>query len=443
MDFRKRSIDMLHGSLTKNIILFALPIALSSMLQQLFNAADTAAVGRFADAEALAAVGTNGELTALLISLSAGLSIGTNVILADFIGSHKTEGLHDIINASLTLALVTGLLFCCIGQFAARPLLILIQTPASILSLAVQYLRIYFFGYPFLMLYDFASAVLRSEGNSRSPFRALLLSGILNVILNLFFVIICRLGVAGVAIATDIATACSAAIVLAVLVKEKGMFQFDIRHLRYAGKILKIGVPAAIQGAVFCFANIFVQAAVNSFGPSAVAGSAIAMNFEYFGYYMITAYGQSATTFVSQNHAAGNLKRCRNILSVSLICSLAFCAAVTVPLVIWRHAAAAFFSKDTEVIRMACIRIMLILIYEPLCCFYEIPAGVLRGFGYSALPAAVTIICTCLLRIVWIMTVFRHFRTFASLFIVFPVSWIITALLMIFFLHHKVTYTAS
>lgn len=204
-----------------------------------------------------------------------------------------------------------------------------------------------------------------------------------------------------------------------------------------------IGVPAAIQGAVFCFANIFVQAAVNSFGPSAVAGSAIAMNFEYFGYYMITAYGQSATTFVSQNHAAGNLKRCRKILFVSLICSLTFCAAITVPLVIWRHAAAAFFSKDAEVISMACIRIMLILIFEPLCCFYEIPAGVLRGFGYSALPAAVTIICTCLLRIVWIMTVFRHFHTFTSLFTVFPISWIITSLIMIFFLHHKVTYTAS
>ena len=434
MNAINKPVDMLHGSLLRSLTVFAIPIALCSMLQQLFNSTDTAVVGRFADANALAAVGANGELIALLISLSAGLSVGTNVLLAHFIGCQKSDPLPDIIHTSLALALLIGIPFACIGQLIAVPVLTLIQTPASILSLSALYLRIYFAGYPFLLLYDFASAVLRARGNSRSPFLALVLSGMLNLLLNLFFVIICHLGVAGVAIATDIATAFSAGIVLWILHTEKSAFHFSpvkLRlHGRYVCQILKIGIPAAIQGAVFCFANVFVQTAVNSFGTDAVAGSAIAMNFEYFGYYMITAYGQGATTFVSQNFAAGSLKRCRQILFTCLASSFLLCGAITTPLVIWRSFASAFFSADPQVIRMACIRIMFILAFEPFCCLYEIPAGVLRGMGHSTFPAAVTIVGTCLLRILWIMTVFPHFHTFRALFIIFPVSWIITAVPM-------------
>lgn len=431
---KNRSVDMLHGPFTGKLILFALPIAFSSMLQQLFNAADTAVVGRFADAGALAAVGTNGEIVALLVTLSTGLSVGANVLIARYIGEGKKEPVSTILHTSLLLALLMGILGAIIGQFIASPLLMAIRTPEEILPDAITYLRLYFIGYPFLMLYDFGAAILRSKGDSRLPFLILTLSGAVNLILNLFFVIVCGLGMAGVSIATSLATALSAVLILTALCRESGEFHLEFRILRlhreYLLPLLAIGVPAAIQGAVFCFANIFVQASVNSFGAIATAGSTIAMNFEYFGYYMITAFGQAATTFTGQNYAAKETDRCLKILIRSLLLSFLFSAALTVPLTVWRLFFSGLFSNDREVIAAACVRILLILSFEPFCSFYEIPAGVLRGAGHSALPAILTILGTCVLRIVWIFTVFAHFHTLESLFIVFPISWIVTILLM-------------
>lgn len=434
MTTTSKSIDMLHGPLTGKLIRFALPIAASSMLQQLFNFADTAVVGRFADSNALAAVGTNGEIVALLVSLSAGLSAGVNVLLARMIGSHRKDALQSIIHSALFLALGIGLSGLLLGQWIARPLLLLIHTPETILDAAVSYLKIYFFGCPMLLLYDFGSAILRSKGDSKRPFLILTLSGILNLALNLFFVIVCRLNVAGVALATDLSTAFAAMMVLFLLTRETDEFHLNVRKMRFqkkhAGQILKIGVPAALQGAVFCIANIFVQAAINQFGAIAAAGSAIAMNFEYFAYYLITAFGQAATTFTSQNYAAGNQKRCKQILYHCLLCSFIFSAMITVPLTIGRTFAAGLFSSDAEVIQAACLRIMLIFVFEPICSFYEIPAGFLRGMGHSTLPAILTVLGTCLLRIVWIETVFRKFQTLSSLFVAFPVSWVVTAALL-------------
>ena len=425
---------MLHGPLNKKLILFALPIALSSMLQQLFNAADTSVVGHFADADALAAVGTNGEIVALLVTLSVGLAAGANVLIAHYIGEKKNDRISDALHTALSLALLLGLCGALLGQFLARPLLIAIRTPASVLADAILYLRIYFIGYPFLMLYDFGSAILRAKGDSRRPFIALTVSGLLNVLLNLFFVIVCHLGVAGVAIATDISTGVSAFLVLLWLVQESADFQLVPRKLRLHSmplrQMLIIGIPSAIQGAVFCFANIFVQASVNTFGATATAGSTIAMNFEYFGYYMITAFGQAATTFTSQNFAAKEYRRCRKILKSCLVFSILFSAVITVPLTVFRSGASALFTTNPAVIQSACLRISLILLFEPICCLYEIPAGVLRGSGHSTLPAILTVIGTCLVRIVWIFTVFVYKNTQESLFVVFPISWVLTILLM-------------
>lgn len=427
-------MDILHGPLTMKLIVFALPIALSSMLQQLFNAADTSVVGHFADSNALAAVGTNGEIVALLVTLSAGLSVGANVLLARCIGEKKSEQISDILHTALVLALLTGSLGVVLGQGISRPLLTLIRTPEEILDAAVLYLRIYFCGFPFLMLYDFGSAILRAKGNSRFPFIALILSGILNVLLNLLFVIGCHAGVAGVAAATGISTAVSAFLVLWKLHMESDEFQFRIRalclHQDYLAEILMIGIPSAVQGAVFCFANIFVQASVNSFGAIATAGSTIAMNFEYFGYFIITAFGQAATTFTSQNYAAGEIRRCRHVLGICLAGSFLFSTLITVPLTVFRPAASGLFSSDPAVIEAACMRISIILLFEPICGFYETTAGVLRGTGHSTLPAVVTVIGTCLVRIVWIFTGFRSIHTPESLFIIFPVSWVITICLM-------------
>lgn len=431
---KEKSIDMLSGPLAGKLILFALPIAFSSMLQQLFNAADTSVVGYFENADALAAVGTNGEIVALLVTISAGLSVGANVMIAAAIGENKKEQIPDILHTALSFSLLLGILLALTGQFLSGPLLTLIQTPATVLTAATTYLRIYFAGLPFLMLYDFGSAILRAKGDSRRPFLALTASGFLNVLLNLFLVVVCHLGVAGVAIATDIATAFSAALVLFWLYREPEEFHMNFRNLRIHGKqllhMLSIGVPSAVQGAVFCFANIFVQASVNSFGTIATAGSTIAMNFEYFGYYMITAFGQTATTFTSQNFAARKKDRCTRVFLLCLLFCILFSSLIIVPLTVFREWFCHLFSNDSAVIRAACTRIMLILFFEPVCGLYEVPAGVLMGRGHSALPAALTVIGTCLLRILWIFTVFRHFHTLESLFVVFPVSWGVTILLM-------------
>ena len=435
MHYREKNIDMLNGSLYKNILLFTIPIALSSMLQQLFNAADTAIVGIFDTSSALAAVGTNGEIIALIVALSSGLSVGVNVLIAQQIGQHKEYNMVSMIRSAMSLAVVIGVLGLIIGQCISASLLNLIKTPSDILADSVLYLRIYFVGYPFLMIYDFGSAVLRAQGNSRYPFIALTLSGIANVFLNIIFVVLFKIGVAGVAAATVISTMLSAILVSHRLKKEMAVVPFSLKkcdlHPEVMVDVLKIGIPSAVQGAVFCFANIFVQASVNGFGSDAIAGSTIAMNFEYFTYYVITAFGQTVTTFTSQNHAAGQYKRCRKIiwicLSLSVLSSLVFIE----PLVIFRRFFAGLFSSEQNVIQYASLRIMCILFFEPLCSLYETPAGVLRGAGHSLYPAIATIVGTCCFRILWICTVFRQYHKLNVLYYAFPISWILTITLIV------------
>ena len=425
----KNSIDMLNGPLTRKIIQFALPIVLTSIVQQLFNSADTAIIGRFGENGALAAVGTNGETVAMLVSLSAGLAIGANVLISRFIGSGRTGNIRRAVSTSIITAIVFGIVLAAVGQVSALPLLRLINTPDEILGDAATYLRVYCLSVPFLMLYDFGAAVFRSRGDSKRPLIALLISGVVNVMLNLFFVVICGMNVVGVALATVIATALSAGIVTFWLIREKGDFRLTLRGFDRScfAHIIRTGVPAALQGAVFCFANIFVQASVNKFGADAAAGSAVAMTFEYFAYYAITSLGQSATTFISQNHAAGNPDRCKKTLRICLLLSFVSCAAMTVPLSVFCHQASAVFTSVPEEIEMSCKRIMLILVFEPICTFYEIPAAALRGVGYSTLPAVETILGTCIFRIVWVFTVFRNYGTLESLYIVFPITWVVTS----------------
>ena len=424
-------MNMLQGPLAGKLLRFTLPIALSSVLQQLFNAADTSVVGYFGDANALAAVGTNGEIVALIVTLSAGLALGANILAANNIGKGQTEELPAIAGTALSLAAVIGLLGLLLGQFAAEPLLQLIRTPESVFPAALGYLRLYLLGYPFLLLYDFGAALLRARGESRYPFTALAASGVANVLLNLLFVAVFRLGVAGVAIATDISTILSALLVLLRLRKDEAYrLRFQHPDLPYIGTILKLGIPSALQGAVFCFANIFVQASVNTFGPEAIAGSTIAMNFEYFTYYVITAFGQTAATFAGQNHAAGDLRRCRKILWLCLGLSLGCSLPLIESIVLFRHPLSGLFSRDPAVIQMACIRTLCILAFEPLCCLYEIPAGVLRGTGHPTLPAVSTMVGTCLFRITWISTVFRLDRSLPMLYRAFPLSWVATILLV-------------
>lgn len=427
--------QILEGNLTENIVRFAMPIAAGSILQQLFNSADTAVLGQFSDTASLAAVGTNAEIVALLVSLSSGLAVGLNVLIAWKIGQKKQSEISRVMHAGIGLSLLVGCLLSLVVILLSAPVLRLIRTPAESFSRALLYLRLYAAGMPFLMLYDFACAVERARGNSVRPMTALVISGILNIGLNLFFVIVCGMDVAGVALATDLATAFSAFLTLRWLASDPDEdFHFSILRIRLnrkdASAILRIGTPAALQGAVFCFANIFVQASVNEFGATATAGAAAAMNFEYITYYMITAFGQTATTFTSQNQAAGNYTRCRKILLQCTLASLLFSAAISTPIVVFCRQAAGIFSNDPAVIASACQRIRIILVLTPFCSLYEIPAGFLRGCGKSLLPAIETITGTCLVRILWIFTGFRYFHSLELLYVIFPVSWAVTILLL-------------
>lgn len=433
MNGKSSEMDMLHGPLSGKLLLFTLPIALSSMVQQLFNAADTAVVGYFSSEGALAAVGTNTEIIALIITLSSGLSIGANILIANRIGQNEIDELPAAVQTAMLLAALIGMAGLLLGQAAAAPLLELIQTPNSIFEEAALYLRFYMLGYPFLLLYDFGAAVLRARGDSRAPFLALMLSGAANVGLNLFFVVALHMGVAGVAIATDISTALSALLVLRRLKKDE-LFRLTFREpkfsLKIAGSILKPGVPSAVQGAVFCFANIFVQASVNRFGETAIAGSTIAMNFEYFTYYIITAFSQTATTFTSQNYAAGQRDRCRRILWLCLGLSTVCSTIPIVTIVLFRDFFSSLFMQEAAVIESAAVRILCILLFEPVCNLYEIPAGVLRGSGHVLYPAVSTMLGTCAFRIIWICMLFRAHPTLPMLYHAFPLSWAATILLV-------------
>lgn len=403
MNFKTADMDMLHGPLAGKLLLFTLPIALGSMLQQLFNATDTAVVGYFVSKDALAAVGTNTEIVALIVTVSSGLSVGANILVAGLIGKNRKEEIPSAIRTTVVLSVIVGIFGMILGQLIAEPLLRLIRAPESILRDATLYLRIYMLGYPFLLLYDFGSAVLRARGDSRHPFLALVLSGVANVGLNLFFVIVFRMGVAGVAVATGISNMLSALIVLHRLRKDNKGHIYSSKprfSMRDMGEILKTGIPSAVQGAVFCFANIFVQASVNSFGEAAIAGSTVAMNFEYFTYYVITAFGQTATTFTGQNYAAGQRARRRRILWLCLLLSTVCSSVPIFTIVMFRDFFSGLFTPDPAVIESAGVRILCILLFEPLCNLYEIPAGVLRGSGHALYPALSTMIGTCAFRIV-------------------------------------------
>ena len=369
----------------------------------------------------------------MIVTLSSGLSIGANILIANRIGQNEIDELPAAVQTAMLLAALIGMAGLLLGQATAAPLLELIQTSNSIFEEAALYLRFYMLGYLFLLLYDFGAAVLRARGDSRAPFLALMLSGAANVGLNLFFVVVLHMGVAGVAIATDISTALSALLVLRRLKKDE-LFRLTFRKPQFstkiAGNILKTGVPSAVQGAVFCFANIFVQASVNRFGETAIAGSTIAMNFEYFAYYIITAFSQTATTFTSQNYAAGQRDRCRRILWLCLGLSTVCSTIPIVTIVLFRDFFSSLFTQEAAVIESAAVRILCILLFEPLCNLYEIPAGVLRGSGHVLYPAVSTMLGTCAFRIIWICMLFRAHPTLPMLYHAFPLSWAATILLV-------------
>ena len=432
---QKNELDMLNGSIWKNVMIFALPLALSSILQQLFNSADVAVVGRFSGSAALAAVGSNGPVIALFVNIFVGLSVGPNVIIANYIGQGKNNRVSKVVHTVISFGIFSGIFLLLIGQVIAKPVLILIGTPENVLNLAVLYLRIYFLGMPFIILYNFSSAILRSIGDTKRPMFCLIFSGVLNVLLNVLLVVGFHLGVAGVAIATVLSNVASCFILLYLLVKENSIIHLEPRRLKieypYLMRVIKVGAPASVQTAVFSLSNVIIQSGINSFGADAIAGSATGLNFEYFTYYVISAFAQACVTFTSQNFGAGKMQRCRKTYLACMVEGMVITAILSAIFIIWGYPFCRLYTHDESVIRFALNRMNHVVLLEAMTGIYEITGGSLRGSGYSALPAVLTVLGSVCFRILWMFTVFNRWHDFDMLMTVYPVSWLVTGALVV------------
>lgn len=432
---KRRNIDMLNGPLAGPIILFALPLALSSMLQQLFNAADTAVVGRFASSQAMAAVGSNSSVINLVVALFVGLSVGTNVVIASLIGRGRKDEIPTAVHTAVVVALISGVLLLFVGIGIARPILTLMNTPEDVLDLAVLYLRIYFLGMPFIMLYNFGAAILRSKGDSTRPVYALICGGVLNVLLNLLLVIVFHLHVIGVASATVTSNLVSSFLVMWFLLHEEDEFRLNPKNLQihrgYLMQMICIGLPAGLQGVVFSLSNTVIQSGVNSFGASASAGSAAALNFEIIAYYIVNSFNQATVTFTSQNYAAGKYDRVKKVFRLAILFTVIGAGTLDFLFIAGRHFTLSLFTTDPEVFKYAVIRFTHILAFQWMVSSYEISGSAMRGMGYSMTPTVITIFGTCVFRIFWVLTLFPRHRDFGFLLYVYPASWLITGFMVL------------
>ena len=427
-------LDMTHGPLAGKIFRFAVPLALSSMLQQLFNAADLAVVGRFTNPQAMAAVGSNASVISLLVSLFIGLSIGANVVIGSLIGAGQRDRIRDAVHTVIAVSLISGVLLTVVGNLAAEPILRLMGAPENVMQLAVLYLRIYFFGMPMITLYNFASAILRSKGDSTRPFVAMVLAGVLNVGLNLVFVIVLHLHVIGVALATVLSNCLSGGLMVYYLLREDETFRLYPRRLRIDGEILRkmirIGLPAGLQGMVFSLSNVVIQSAVNSFGSDCIAGMTAGQNFDFISYCLLNAFAQACVTFTSQNYGALNAERCRRVWRISMGLGVGIDIVFIAVLYLLRGQAIRLFTTDPEVIRYAMIRVTYAFTLHFLCGTYEITGGALRGMERSSIPALISIFGTCAARLVYVQVFFPLHRTPEMLILVYPVTWILTMIAM-------------
>ena len=440
---KTKEMDMLNGGLAGKLILFSIPLACSSILQQLFNSADVAVVGRFAGDRALAAVGSCVALVGIFVNLIVGFSVGPNAALANLIGQKKREKINVMLHTILTFGCILGVLLLGIGMLSARAVLEVSGTPESVMGEALLYIRIYFVSTPFMILYNFGSAALRSFGDTRRPMYYLILSGIVNVVLNLVLVICFKLGVAGVAIATVISNILSASLVIIYLYRREDEFQFRPEKMRIdkedLKKVLIIGIPAGIQGAIFSVSNVFIQSGINSFGEDAIAGSSLALNFEYFTYDIAVAFAQAAVTFTSQNYGAGNIKRCKKIFGLCMLFGFGFTEVLSIIFIIWADFFVGIYTTSAAVAAYGIIRMQHVCSVEGLTATYEVESAALRGMGKSLEPSVVTILGTVVFRMIWMVTVFRWIPTYEMLMNVYIASWIFTGgvIFVIYFWHMR------
>ena len=431
MTKKSYSIDMTHGPLLGKMLRFALPLMLSSILQLLFNAADVIVVGRFAGNTALAAVGSTGALINLLVNLFIGLSIGSNVVVARYVGANDWEDAHEAVHTSVLLSLIGGCALVVIGLVLAKPLLSLMGTPEDVLDLAAVYMRIFFCGMPLNMLYNFGSAILRSTGDTKRPLYFLMIAGAINVVLNLFFVIVLHMSVAGVALATIISQAVSALLITGCLLRDEGICHLDLKKLKiYPDKLkemVRIGLPAGLQGCVFSISNVLIQSSVNSFGSIAMAGNTSAANIEGFIYVSMNAMYQTALSFAGQNMGAKEYGRLKKITFLSMATVAVIGFTVGMAAYFFGKELLGIYSSDPEVIRYGLIRVGIIFPTYFLCGMMDVMVGNLRGLGYSFLPMCISLTGACGLRVLWIFTIFRAHHSLEWLYYSYPISWALTA----------------
>ena len=433
-----KKLDMLNGSIWNKLPLYALPVAATGILEQLFNASDIAIVGNFASTDrtvAIAAVGANSPIIGVILNLFIGISLGTNVVIANAIGRNDKKEVEQTVHTSVLAAFIGGLIVTLFGELFISQILNLLHVPADVFPYALLYIRIYLLGMPVIFLYNFEAAIFRSIGDTKVPLQALALSGVLNVILNLFFVICLKMTVNGVATATVIANMVSALILFVRLTKTDKWIHLNMKNMRIDGKalrkILGIGLPAGIQSAIFNVANVVIQSAINSLGTVVIAASSAAFNIEILVYYVFNSFSQACTTFVGQNYGAGQIQRCKRTFLLCLIEDSITSVASIILILCSGRFLLSLFNRDPQVITLGYERLVIIFIAYCFSMLYEIMSGYLRGFGISLVPAILTIIGVCGTRIAWVYAVFPKDRTFHTLLLAYPVSLAITAVLIL------------
>lgn len=427
---RTYELDMTSGPLMKKMILFTLPILLSGVLQLLFNAADIIVVGKFAGDNAMAAVGSTASLVALLTNLFIGISAGANVAVANFYGAHDDEAVSETVHTSVVISIIGGTVLLVVGLCFAEPILELMDSPENVLPLSALYLRIFFLGMPATLLFNFCASILRACGDSKHPLYYLALAGVLNVLMNLFFVIVLDLSVAGVALATILAQHISTVLIVVQLVKSDGSVKLRLSKLRISKskliRILRVGIPAGVQSSLFALSNVIIQSAVNSFGDTIMAANTAAASIEGFVYISMNSVYQAAMNFSGQNYGAGRYRRLHKVLAESL-------GLVTVIGLILGIAAYRFgnillyiYTDNPVVVEYALDRLKIVSQLYFMCGWMDVIVGVMRGMGYGIMPMLVSLFGSCVLRIVWVYTVFQAYHTLTVLYFSWPVTWAIT-----------------
>lgn len=429
-----KKIDMTHGSLWDKILMIALPLAASGILQQLFNAADVAVVGQFVGKEAMAAVGANAPVVNILITMFTGISLGANVVISRYTGRKDKENAENAAHTAILVAVISGFFILVLGQCIARITLEMMSVPSDCLDMAVLYLRVYLCGMPVIFLYNFEAAIFQSQGDTKTPLMCLIISGIVNVILNLFFVIVIGMTVNGVALATVISNGISSMLLFAFLLKGKTPLTIEKQRFRIHADLLKemlqIGLPAGLQGMVFSISNILIQSAVNSLGTDVVAGSSAAGNLEIIGYFVVNSFSQACTTIIGQNFGANQPERCHKTLMISLVESWIVGGTVSFLIIIFGKQLLRLFNSDPNVIAFGYQRLFWILSFEVVNGTIDIISGAMRGYGESLTPALIALVCICGVRIVYIFTYFASHRSFTTLMLAYPISWIITVIVI-------------